>query len=68
MKTFYQQTKTEVRKQVNGSLKPLTDAKVREHQEKYGKNELVEGKKKSALFHIICYSSYPPSISKDFNG
>lgn len=49
MKTFYQQTKTEVRKQVNGSLKPLTDAQVREHQEKFGKNELIEGKKKSTF-------------------
>lgn len=49
MKTFYQQTTAEVRKQLNGSLDPLTDAKVKEHQKKYGKNELVEGKKKSAL-------------------
>lgn len=47
MKKFYQQTKTEVRRQINGSLKPLTDAQAAEHQKKYGKNELVEGKKKS---------------------
>lgn len=49
MKEFYQQTKTEVRKQLNGSLKPLTDEQVKAHQEQYGKNELVEGKKKSTF-------------------
>ena len=37
------------KKMVNGQQEPLTDQQVREHQEKYGKNELVEGKKKSTF-------------------
>lgn len=37
------------KKKVNGQQEPLTDQQVREHQEKYGKNELVEGKKKSTF-------------------
>lgn len=52
MKTFYQQTKNEVREQLNGSLEPLTKQQVRQHQEQYGVNELVEGKKKS-IFRIF---------------
>ena len=49
MKEFYHQSVTEVRKQVNGSMKPLTDQQVAEHQKEYGMNELTEGKKKSTL-------------------
>ena len=49
MKEFYQQSATEVRKQLNGSMKPLTDRQVEEHQKKYGMNELAEGNKKSTL-------------------
>ena len=49
MKEFYQQTAEEVRKQLNGSMEPLTAAQVTEHQKQYGYNELVEGKKKSVL-------------------
>ena len=36
-------------KELNGSTEPLTDEQVREHKEKYGPNELVEGKKKTVL-------------------
>lgn len=49
MKTFYQQTKNEVREQLNGSLEALSDQQVKQHQQTYGMNELVEGKKKSTI-------------------
>lgn len=49
MDKFYQLSKEETRKKVNGQQEPLTDQQVREQQEKYGKNELVEGKKKSTF-------------------
>ena len=49
MDKFYQLSKEETRKKVNGQQEPITDQQVREHQEKYGKNELVEGKKKSTF-------------------
>ena len=49
MKEFYHQPVTEVRKQLNGSMKPLSQQQVEEHQKKYGMNELVEGEKKSTL-------------------
>lgn len=49
MDKFYQLSKEETRKKVNGQQEPLTGQQVREHQEKYGKNELVEGKKKSTF-------------------
>ncbi len=49
MKEFYHQSVTEVRKQLNGSMKPLSQQQVEEHQKKYGMNELVEGEKKSTL-------------------
>lgn len=47
MSKFYQMTKTETRKMINGNLKPLSMEEVAEHQRKYGPNELAEGKKKS---------------------
>ena len=49
MDKFYQLSKEETRKKVNGQQEPLTDQQVMEHQGKYGKNELVEGKKKSTF-------------------
>ena len=49
MKQYYQLSAEESVMQVNGSLEPLTEEQVLEHQEKYGPNELVEGKKKSVL-------------------
>ena len=47
MEKYYQLSPEEVRMKVNGKLEPLTDEEVLKHQEQYGKNELVEGKKKS---------------------
>lgn len=49
MKKYYQLSPEEVRMKVNGKLEPLTDEEVLKHQEQYGKNELVEGKKKSTF-------------------
>lgn len=49
MKNYYQLSSEDTIMQVNGSLEPLTEEQVREHQEKYGPNELVEGKKKTTL-------------------
>lgn len=47
MKNYYQLSAEETMKELNGSTEPLTDEQVREHKEKYGPNELVEGKKKT---------------------
>ena len=49
MKNYYQLSAEETLKELNGSTEPLTDEQVREHKEKYGPNELVEGKKKTIL-------------------
>lgn len=49
MKKYYQLSPEEVRMKVNGKLEPLTDEEVLKHQDQYGKNELVEGKKKSTF-------------------
>ena len=53
MKEFYQITAEEVRLQINGSLEPLTAEQVSANREKYGSNELVEGKKKSTLMIFL---------------
>lgn len=47
MKQYYQMAKSEVRKALNGTLKPLTQDQVEEHKKQFGPNELMEGKKKS---------------------
>ncbi|MGI6069503.1 MAG: calcium-translocating P-type ATPase, PMCA-type [Blautia sp.] len=49
MMNFYNQTEEEVRNSLNGSLEPLNDGLVEDHQQQYGPNELSEGKKKSIL-------------------
>lgn len=49
MEAYYQLSGKEVRQKVNGSDEPLTPEQVRAHQEKYGPNELAEGKKKTVL-------------------
>ena len=46
MRSYYQMSGEEVLQEVNGSLEPLTNEQVREHQEQYGPNELVEGEEK----------------------
>lgn len=59
MKQYYQMDTDEVKKQVNGSLEPLTDAEIRAHQEKYGPNELQEEKKKSvAMIFLEQYKDF----------
>lgn len=49
MTKYYQMAKEEVRHEINGTELPLTEEQVAAHQEKYGSNELVEGKKKSTV-------------------
>lgn len=49
MKNYYQLSAEETMREINGSTEPLTDEQVKEHKEKYGPNELVEGKKKTVL-------------------
>ena len=47
MKQYYQMGSDETRMEINGSLDALSGEQVREHQKKYGPNELQEEKKKS---------------------
>ena len=49
MKNYYQLSGEETLKAINGSTEPLSEKQIRANQEKYGPNELVEGKKKSVL-------------------
>ena len=49
MKNYYQFSAEEVKQDINGKQEPLTAAEVKAHQEKFGTNELVEGKKKTTL-------------------
>lgn len=49
MKEYYQMSGEESKQKVNGSLNPLTAEEVKRHQEQYGLNELVEGKKKTTI-------------------
>ena len=46
MKNYYQLSQNEVRREVNGKEEALTSSEVQQNQEKYGLNELVEGKRK----------------------
>lgn len=48
-KQYYQYTGDEVKEQINGKLEPLTEEEIQQHREKYGPNELIEGKKKNAV-------------------
>lgn len=49
MKNYYQLSQNEVRREVNGKEEALTSSEMQQNQEKYGLNELVEGKKKSTI-------------------
>jgi len=49
VKNYYQLSSEEVKQDINGKQEPLTAAEVKAHQEKFGPNELVEGKKKTTL-------------------
>ena len=53
MKDFYQMSEQDVRMQINGSLEPLTDQQVKANRDKYGPNELAEGKQKSTLMIFL---------------
>ena len=50
MKEFYQMSRTEAQKTINGSTQPLTNEQIKANQEKYGPNALLEEKKKSRRF------------------
>ena len=49
MKEYYQMSRTEAQKSVNGSTHPLREDQIKKNQQKYGPNALVEEKKKSIL-------------------
>ncbi len=49
MKEFYKMTGEEVMVEVNGSTEPLKEEQIAANREKYGPNELAEGKKKSTV-------------------
>ena len=49
MKAYYHMTGEEVCQSVNGTLEPLTESQIKEHVEKYGRNELESVEKKSVL-------------------
>lgn len=49
MKEYYQMSRTEAQKCVNGSTHPLSEDQIKKNQQKYGPNALVEEKKKSIL-------------------
>ena len=49
VKNYYQFSAEEVKHDINGKQEPLTAAEVKAHQEKFGPNELVEGKKKTTF-------------------
>lgn len=53
MKNYYQLSQNEVRREVNGKEEALTSSEVQQNQEKYGLNELVEGKKKSTILIFL---------------
>lgn len=49
MKNYYQLSSEEIKQEINGKQEPLTSAEVKAHQEKFGPNELMEGKKKTTF-------------------
>ena len=49
MREYYQLTAEEAKLQINGSLEPLTAQQAAANREKYGPNELADGKKKPIL-------------------
>ena len=49
MKNYFNLSSDEVKMKLNGSLEPLSDEQIEENQKMYGKNEIVEGKKKTTL-------------------
>ena len=59
MKEYYQMSRTEAQKSVNGSTHPLSEDQIKKNQQKYGPNALVEEKKNP-------YSRYFWSSTKTF--
>lgn len=49
MKSYYNQNEEELRRELNGSQKPLTEQQVNANRQKFGMNELTEGRKKTTL-------------------
>lgn len=49
MKEIYKMTEREAMIHINGGTEPLSEQQIAENREKYGPNELIEGKKKSTL-------------------
>ena len=49
MQEYYQMTGQQVRQAVNGGAEPLSPERIKKNQEKFGPNELAEGKKKSVI-------------------
>ena len=52
MKAYYNETADNVRRELNGTMDFMTDEEVKKRQEKFGPNQLTEGKKKS-VFQIF---------------
>ena len=49
MGNYYNQDFNDVRKEINGTTEALSSEQAKKNQEKYGFNELSEGKKKTVL-------------------
>ena len=58
MKNYYQFSAEEVKQDINGKQEPLTAAEVKAHQEKFGPNELVEGKKTTFQIFLEQYKDF----------
>ena len=49
MGNYYNQDFNDLRKEINGTTEGLSSEQAKKNQEKYGYNELSEGKKKTVL-------------------
>ena len=60
MKQYYQMGSDETRMQINGSLESLSSEQVREHQKKYGPNELAgrEEEKHRCMIFLEQYKDF----------
>lgn len=77
MKEYYKMSPEEVKREINGSDNPLSEEQIAANQEKYGANEIAEGKKKSAvriffeqfkdfLVIILIFAAVISGILRDF--
>ena len=53
MKEYYQMSRTEAQKAVNGSTHPLSEEQIKKNQEKYGPNALKEEVHSSDFFGTV---------------